>query len=83
MAPVDGDTAQAVEAEPAYASEALVPPQEDEGHIAAAPEPGEAATEECLTYSDFIAETAKEEASADDLNAGALAELIGDGNSCK
>lgn len=83
MAPVDGDTETAVEAEPAYASEALVPPSEGDGTIAGAPGAAEPAAEECVTYSDFIAETAKEEASAADLNAGALAEFIGDQNACK
>ncbi|MEK7265822.1 MAG: lytic transglycosylase domain-containing protein [Pseudomonadota bacterium] len=83
MAPVDGEMEAAVEAEPAYASEALVPPQEGEGVAAAAPDASLPVADECVTYTDFIAETAKEEASADDLNAGALAELMGDQNACK
>jgi soluble lytic murein transglycosylase len=81
MEPVDGDAEAAVEAEPAYAEEALVEPSPD--GVAIAGDSAEAPPEECVTYSDFIAETAKEEASADDLNAGALAELIGDGTACK
>lgn len=36
----------------------------------------------CVTYGDFIAETAKEDAAADDLNAGALAELRSGGDPC-
>ena len=83
MAPVDGDVEIAVEAEPAYVSEALAPPPEGEGVIAAAPDAAAPTAEECVTYTDFIAETAREEASADDLNAGALAELIADQTACK
>ncbi|MEZ5914583.1 MAG: transglycosylase SLT domain-containing protein [Parvularculaceae bacterium] len=41
-----------------------------------------AAGEECLAYGDYIARTAREEATAADLNAGALAELIGGGSAC-
>jgi hypothetical protein len=38
---------------------------------------------DCVTYSDFIADTARENASAADLNAGALAELQGGGSACE
>lgn len=69
MAPVDGDTATA-NVEGAYAAEGLAPPAE------------QTTIDPCAGYTDFIAETAKEEASADDLNAGALAELQGGGDPC-
>lgn len=69
MAPVDGE-AEAAAAEGAYAAEGLTPPAT------------QAADEACAGYTDFIAETAKEEASAADLNAGALAELQGGGAPC-
>ncbi|MBB5518784.1 lytic transglycosylase domain-containing protein [Amphiplicatus metriothermophilus] len=36
----------------------------------------------CQTYRDYIAETEREEAAADDLNAGMRAELAGDGPAC-
>lgn len=82
MEPVDGAVEAAVDAEPAYAEDALIEPSAGEGLIEAA-QGLEGAAADCVTYSDFIAETAKEEASADDLNAGALAELIGEGSACK
>ncbi len=69
MAPVDGE-AEAAGAESAYAAEGLTPPA------------AQTAEEGCSGYTDFIAETAKEEASAADLNAGALAELQGGGDPC-
>jgi soluble lytic murein transglycosylase len=69
MAPVDGETAR-TENETAYAAEGLTPPSAQ-----SAPDP-------CAGYTDFIAETAKDEASADDLNAGALAELEGGAIPC-
>lgn len=68
MAPVDGEAEAA--AEGAYAASGLTPPTD------------QAAAAECEGYTDFIAETAKEEASADDLNAGALAELQGGIDPC-
>jgi soluble lytic murein transglycosylase len=68
MAPVDGESATA-ESETAYSLDGIVPPE-----ITAA--------DPCEGYTDFIAETAKEEASAADLNAGALAELQGGGEPC-
>ena len=68
MAPVDGDAEAA--AEGAYAAGGLTPSTD------------QPAVAECAGYTDFIAETAKEEASADDLNAGALAELQGGGEPC-
>lgn len=82
MEPVDSAVEAVVEAEPAYAEEALIEPFAGDG-LAEAVQGAEGAAAECVTYSDFIAETAKEEASADDLNAGALAELIGEGSACK
>lgn len=83
MEPVDSAASAAVNAEPAYAEDALIPPM-GEPLVAAPAEDGlEGETEECVAYSDFIAETAKEEASADDLNAGALAELRSGGSSCR
>ncbi|MDZ7627729.1 MAG: lytic transglycosylase domain-containing protein [Parvularculaceae bacterium] len=69
MAPVDGEAAKA-QSETAYVAEGLAP--------LAAP----ATADTCTSYTDFIAETAKEEASADDLNAGALAQLEGGGAPC-
>ncbi len=69
MAPVDSETALA-DAESAYAAEGLTPPAD------------QPTNEPCVGYTDFIAETSKEEASADDLNAGALAELQGGGEPC-
>ena len=80
MQPVDSAAAAEtanIEAEPAYAEDALV--ATDASAMAASPNEADA---ECVTYSDFIAETAREEASADDLNAGALAELVGGGSAC-
>lgn len=80
MDPVDGASDASLESEAAYTEEALV----DD-----APSPIEslavdaAATAECMTYSDFIARTAREEASADDLNAGGLAELKSGTDACK
>jgi soluble lytic murein transglycosylase len=68
MAPVDGESTTA-ENEAAYSLDGIVPPD-----IAAA--------DPCEGYTDFIAETAKEEATAADLNAGALAELQGGGEPC-
>ncbi len=69
-APVAGDAAAAADADSANAAEGLAPPAE------------QSASEPCIGYTDFIAETSKEEASADDLNAGALAELQGGGDPC-
>lgn len=89
MAPIDSEAEAAAkaatEAEPAYADEALVAsPEAPTGITAVDPlAKDQAADAECITYSDFIAATAKEEASADDLNAGALAELLGDGSACQ
>lgn len=85
MAPVDSAAeAAAVEVAPAYADEALVAPADAAGPVATGAEAAtDPATGDCVTYSDFIAETAKEEASADDLNAGALAELKGGGEACR
>jgi len=88
MDPVDSAVEAAVEGESAYASEALIDaPQPVEGLTGAQPAPQDdvanAESDECVTYSDFIAETAKEEATAADLNAGALAELLGDGTKCE
>jgi soluble lytic murein transglycosylase len=71
MAPVDSALEAQVEAEPVYADEALVDAAETGG-----------LDESCVGYTDFIAATAKEEASADDLNAGALAELRGGASGC-
>lgn len=76
MAPADIIPAGVAELEPADAGEALAPQPvgaEDDLAVEAT---------ECLAYSDFIAATAKEEATAADLNAGALAELIGGGSAC-
>ncbi|MEQ8178669.1 MAG: transglycosylase SLT domain-containing protein [Amphiplicatus sp.] len=42
----------------------------------------EMTAEECRTYRDYIAETDKQEASADDLNAGMRAELASGGPNC-
>ncbi|MEE2692777.1 MAG: transglycosylase SLT domain-containing protein [Pseudomonadota bacterium] len=42
----------------------------------------EVTAEECKSYRDYIAETDKQEASADDLNAGMRAELASGGPSC-
>jgi soluble lytic murein transglycosylase len=70
MAPVDGEAAARAESETRYSEEGLVPPAE------------QSAVDPCAGYTDFIAETAKEEASADDLNAGALAELLGGDSPC-
>jgi soluble lytic murein transglycosylase len=58
------------------------------GDAAAEPLPPSAETgapdgDDCITYSDFIAQTAREDASASDLNAGALAELQGGGGACE
>ncbi len=86
MEPVDGAAAASAESEAAYASEALIAPADAPlGETAIVADPGltDAAEEDCVTYSDFIAETGKEEASADDLNAGALAELKGGGAACQ
>ena len=86
MAPVDAAAEAAIEEEPAYAEDALVEsPATGLAEPALEPLAGSEspANEECVTYSDFIAETAKEEATAADLNAGALAELLGDGEGCK
>ena len=69
MAPIDGEAARA-ESETAYTAEGLTPPAAQ-----SSPDP-------CAGYTDFIAETAKEEASADDLNAGAFAELQGGATPC-
>ncbi|HBS33303.1 MAG TPA: hypothetical protein DEA40_16490 [Parvularcula sp.] len=69
MAPVDG-AASSAGAEGAYAAEGLPA------------SPAQTADEACGGYTDFIARTAREEASAADLNAGALAELQGGGDSC-
>ncbi len=69
MAPVDGEDAT-TESETAYTDEGLAPPAEL------------SAEETCIGYTDFIAETAKEEASAADLNAGTLAQLQGGGAPC-
>ncbi|MFN0025549.1 MAG: lytic transglycosylase domain-containing protein [Parvularculaceae bacterium] len=69
MAPVDGDAA--AESETTFALDALTPAAD----IATA-------QETCIGYTDFIAETAKEEASADDLNAGALASLRSGADPC-
>ncbi|NWG92471.1 MAG: transglycosylase SLT domain-containing protein [Parvularculaceae bacterium] len=88
MEPVDSAAEIArTESEAAYASEALIAPEAagrpfpaPQGDGDAALEPAEDA---CVTYSDFIAETAKEEASADDLNAGALAEFMSGGSACQ
>jgi len=83
MAPVDAFVPSAIEAEPAYAAEALSPqPAGIDGAPPLLEDDLAVGAEECLAYSDFIAETAKEEASAADLNAGALAELIGGGSAC-
>lgn len=70
MAPVDGEVA-ATENETAYAREGLSPSaiQSMTG-------------DECISQTDSIAETAKEEATADDLNAGALADLEGAASPC-
>jgi soluble lytic murein transglycosylase len=82
MDPVDSEGAARIESEPAYADEALVEAiSEALADPAAAPTDG--ALADCVGYTDFIAETAKEEASADDLNAGALAELVGGGKACQ
>jgi len=70
MAPVDGEAAR-IENEAAYSAEGLAPPASQAG-----------VDEACAGYTDFIAETAKEEASADDLNAGALAEFQGGAGPC-
>jgi soluble lytic murein transglycosylase len=88
MEPVDSAAEIArTESEAAYASEALIAPEEAAPPSASLPGEAETAlapaSEECVTYSDFIAETAKEEASADDLNAGALAELMSGGSACQ
>ncbi|GAB4521115.1 MAG: lytic transglycosylase domain-containing protein [Amphiplicatus sp.] len=56
---------------------ALVEPSPDE----ADDEAGEG-VERCRTYRDYIAETEREEASADDLNAGMRAELASGGPAC-
>jgi len=69
MAPVDGDAA-VMESETLYSEEGLAPSTQ------------QSAADPCAGYTDFIAETAKEEASADDLNAGALADLQGSGADC-
>lgn len=69
MAPIDGEAATA-ENEAVYAQEGLTPPTE------------QATDGPCVGYTDFIAETAKEEASASDLNAGALAQFQGGGEAC-
>jgi hypothetical protein len=84
MAPVDGPSPdlQASD-ESVYAKEGLL---QESGVIAEAGDGTPAIAAEgaaCVTYSDFIAETAKEEASAADLNAGALAELRGGGPACQ
>lgn len=42
-----------------------------------------AADKDCRTYRDYIAETAREEASAADLNSGMLAESRGGGTVCE
>ncbi|MCB2097641.1 MAG: lytic transglycosylase domain-containing protein [Parvularculaceae bacterium] len=89
MAPVDSAMRKALDAEAAYAEEALLPETSEDADAvpASADAPSEAeavaAPDECIAYSDYIAETAKEEASADDLNAGAFAEFIGGGSACQ
>lgn len=86
MAPIDSAAEIAeVEAEPSYADEALSP--SDASTLAEQPSAAiampETAREDCITYSDFIAETAREEASAEDLNAGALAEFRSGADPCE
>lgn len=83
MAPVDGPSPDIQAAdESVYAKDGLL--QESGAFVEAGDGASATAAEgpACVTYSDFIAETAKEEASAADLNAGALAELQGGGPAC-
>jgi soluble lytic murein transglycosylase len=81
MEPVDGPSPDVQAAdESVYAKDGLLPEANAEAHVGA--EAITTADDTCVTYSDFIAETAREEASAADLNAGALAELQGGGTSC-
>lgn len=62
---------------------AATPPDPIRFEMTAQPQDGSTRNDKCLSYGDFIAETAKEEASADDLNAGALAEFRGGGKPCE
>lgn len=85
MEPVGSAIGASIEAaEAAFDGEAFMTEEDAaEGLIeSAAPDEDADSSGECVTYSDFIAETAKDEASADDLNAGALAEFLGDGSGC-
>lgn len=82
MAPI-GDDTSAADTEAGNAEDPLAGLLAETAHDQRAADEGiEPDTGECVTYSDFIAETAKEEASADDLNAGAFAELKGGGVTC-
>lgn len=89
MAPVDS-AADSAASDPgvSYETEAPLPaPSVDAAPVSASPSADvvtpEGASDDCVTYSDFIAETAKEEASADDLNAGALAEFRAGDDPCE
>lgn len=82
MDPVDGATTAILESEDSFVEDALIDSETLADPAATDALAASAPPKDCTALTDFIAETAGEEATADDLNAGALEAFVGGDNPC-